>query len=343
MNITKQTSYNNTTGYNNRPLDYIVIHYTAGTTSRAGTAYNTAVMFSNPSIYASADFIVDDTTAVQFNPDIKNRYCWHCGDNKNYNKGGSYYGKCQNYNSIGIEVCSTNKTGKMTSANDNNYYFTDAVVNKAAELTKYLMQTYNIPASRVIRHYDVTGKYCPGIKGWNEDSGDASKWQTFKAKIGSTSTTITASTTVTSTIKAGSVVKLSTNATYYDGKSMPSWVKAKTWIVKSVSGDRVVIDKSKDGQHSIMSAVSKKYISLVDSNNTATTTTNSAFTPYKVRVTADVLNIRKGAGINYTVVGSIKDKGVYTIIGEANGAGATKWLLLKSKVGYIASDYTKKI
>lgn len=191
INITKQTSYSNTSAYSNRPLDYIVIHYTAGTTSRTGVAYNTAVMFSNPSIYASADFIVDDTTAVQFNPDIKNRYCWHCGDAKNYNKGGSYYGACQNYNSIGIEVCSSNKTGQMTAANDNNYYFTEAVINKAVELTKYLMQTYNIPADRVIRHYDVTGKYCPGIIGWNEDSGDVSAWKAFKARLSGTTTTKT--------------------------------------------------------------------------------------------------------------------------------------------------------
>ena len=192
MNITKQTSYSNTSVYNNRPLKYIVIHYTAGVTSKAGSARNTALYFSNPSVYASADFIVDDTTAVQFNPDIENRYCWHCGDNKNTaSKGGSYHGKCQNYNSIGIEVCSTNSTGKITQANDQYFSFTDAVITKAVELTKYLMQTYNIPADRVIRHYDVTGKYCPGIKGWNKDSGDESKWKTFKTRLGGTTSPTT--------------------------------------------------------------------------------------------------------------------------------------------------------
>lgn len=357
MNITKQTSYSNTTSYYNRPLDYIVVHYTAGTTSRTGSAYNTALMFSNPSIYASADFIVDDTTAVQFNPDIRNVYCWHCGDNKNYNKGASFYGKCQNYNSIGIEVCSSNKTGQMTQANDNNYYFTDAVVNKTVELVKYLMQTYNIPANRVIRHYDVTGKYCPGIKGWNEDSGDASKWNAFKAKIGSTTSTSNkttssknttstqTATTNSSSIKAGSVVKLSSNATYYNGKAMPSWVKGKTWIVKSVSGDRVVIDKSVDGQNSIMSAINKKYVFLATASTAIKTTTKTAtkFAEYKVRVTASALNIRKGAGTNYVITGTITDKGIYTIVGEATGVGATKWLKLKSGAGYIASDYTKKV
>lgn len=198
INITKQTSYSNTTSYLNRPIKYIVVHYTAGSTSKAGSARNTAVMFSNPSVYASADFIVDDDTIVQFNPDIKNRFCWHCGDNKNmFSMGGKYYGKCTNANSIGIEVCSTNPNWQASDfANSKKWSFTDKVVNNAVELVKYLMQTYNIPIERVIRHYDVTGKLCPGIIGWNEDSGNAKKWEQFKARLtGTTTATTTANLT----------------------------------------------------------------------------------------------------------------------------------------------------
>lgn len=193
INITKQTSYSNTTSYLNRPIKYIVVHYTAGSTSKAGSALNTAVMFSNPSVYASADFIVDDDTIVQFNPDIKNRFCWHCGDNKNmFSMGGKYYGKCTNANSIGIEVCSTNPNWQASDfANSKKWSFTDKVVNNAVELVKYLMQTYNIPIENVIRHYDVTGKFCPGIIGWNEDSGNAKKWEQFKARLTGTATTTT--------------------------------------------------------------------------------------------------------------------------------------------------------
>ena len=191
INITKQTSYSNTTSYLNRPIKYIVVHYTAGSTSKAGSARNTAVMFSNPSVYASADFIVDDDTIVQFNPDIKNRFCWHCGDNKNmFSMGGKYYGKCTNANSIGIEVCSTNPNWQASDfANSKKWSFTDKVVNNAVELVKYLMQTYNIPIENVIRHYDVTGKFCPGIIGWNEDSGNAKKWEEFKSRLTGVATT----------------------------------------------------------------------------------------------------------------------------------------------------------
>lgn len=152
----------------------------------------------------------------------------------------------------------------------------------------------------------------------------------------------TTPTTPTATVKVGAVVKIASNATYYGGQAMPNWVKAKTWIVHSMSGDRVVIDKSQDGKNSIMSPVNIKYLTAVSggSNSGSTTTT---FTPYKVKVTTSVLNIRKGAGTNYPTTGQIKDQGVYTIVEEAKGTGATKWLKLKSGAGWIASDYTKKV
>lgn len=186
IDIVKCSAFANTTAKSNRYIDYIVIHYTAGSTSRKGTAKNNAVMFADPSRGASADFIVDDSTIVQYNPDIKNRYCWHCGDNKNpYSMGGKFYGKCGNANSIGIEICCTNPNWTDTEpANTKAWSFTDSVVNKAVELTKYLMQTYDIPAERVIRHYDVSGKLCPGIIGWNEDSGNTTEWKHFKERIG---------------------------------------------------------------------------------------------------------------------------------------------------------------
>ena len=60
--------------------------------------------------------------------------------------------------------------------------------------------------------------------------------------------------------------------------------------------------------------------------------------PYIVQITADVLNIRKGPGTNYPVVGQIKDKGKYTMMEEQNGFGR-----LKSGVGWISLKYTKRI
>lgn len=184
ISITKKTSTHNTTAAAGRAIRYIVVHYTAGVTSKPGSAAGTASYFGSTSKQVSADFIVDDGGAVQYNGDIRNRYTWHCGGGKYNTKGGAYYGKATNRNTIGIEVCSTNDTGKMTVANDSHWRFTDKVVSNLVELVKYLMAEYGIDAAHVIRHYDVNGKPCPGIIGWNEDTGSAAKWAAFKARLG---------------------------------------------------------------------------------------------------------------------------------------------------------------
>lgn len=65
-------------------------------------------------------------------------------------------------------------------------------------------------------------------------------------------------------------------------------------------------------------------------------------TGYLVKVTTDVLNIRKGAGTNYGTNGSVKKGEVYTIVAESAGQGASKWGKLKSGAGWISLDYVKK-
>lgn len=70
---------------------------------------------------------------------------------------------------------------------------------------------------------------------------------------------------------------------------------------------------------------------------------NKSNLPYKVRVTTDSLNIRKGPGSNYQINGTIKDRGVYTIIEESSGVGSKLWGKLKSGTGWISLDYAKKI
>lgn len=190
MKIITKVSNVHTTAKASRKIEYIIVHYTAGVTSKDGSAASLADYYRTTSTEVSSDFTVDDTSAVQYNPDIRNRYCWHCGGSKYNTKGGSFYGKCTNANSIGVEICSTNSTGKMQAANDKSYSFTEAAVANAAELVLKLMSDYNIPAERVIRHYDVTGKPCPGIIGWNADSGSEAEWNRFKKMIGGNTTAV---------------------------------------------------------------------------------------------------------------------------------------------------------
>ena len=68
--------------------------------------------------------------------------------------------------------------------------------------------------------------------------------------------------------------------------------------------------------------------------------------PYKVRVSIDNLRIRNGPGTNYASRG-YTGAGIFTIVEEADGPGATRWGLLKSykskRNGWISLDYTAKL
>lgn len=66
--------------------------------------------------------------------------------------------------------------------------------------------------------------------------------------------------------------------------------------------------------------------------------TSKVVVNYKVKVTADALRIRGGAGTKYAVKGVIKDKGIYTIVETKNN-----WGKLKSGAGWICLDYTKRV
>ena len=193
--ITKGYISTHITPLRNRPIKYIAVHYTAGCTSRKGTALNARNVFLNRK--ASADFVVDDGSIVQINPDLQNYYCWSVGDKKNpYSGGGRLYGVATNRNTISIEVCSNVKSGfSVNYANHEGWYFTEASLDNALKLIRHLMKKYGVPKSNVVRHYDVSGKLCPGVVGWNdsyvyEDNGkqlskksDSSKWLAFWSRI----------------------------------------------------------------------------------------------------------------------------------------------------------------
>ena len=184
MKVIKQTGTANTTYFPGRKIKYLAIHYTAGVSCSAGSASGCASWFANPAADGSADYICDERDLIQYNPDPKNRYCHAVGGSRYNTKGGRLYGIATNSNCISLEICSGNKTGRITFPNDPNYYFTTQVLAKAIEVTKYLMDLYGIPADHVIRHYDVNGKPCPGVIGWNADSGSEDKWNAFHESIG---------------------------------------------------------------------------------------------------------------------------------------------------------------
>ena len=77
-----------------------------------------------------------------------------------------------------------------------------------------------------------------------------------------------------------------------------------------------------------------------------TSTPKPSSTSIKVKVLDNCLNIRKGAGTSYAVVGKIKDHGVYTIVEVKGTFGKSgSWGKLKSGAGWISlySGYVKKL
>lgn len=157
----KLTPYNFTKMSGKQNL-YIVIHYCGA----VGTAKNNVDYFASQKLSASATYFVDEKSIWQCVEDYNK--AWHCGGGLQGSGGHAFFKKCTNSNSIGIEMCC-----KKTSSGQ--WYFESATVENTVELTRYLMQKYNIPADRVIRHYDVTGKICPEPYVRNEQA-----WNDFK-------------------------------------------------------------------------------------------------------------------------------------------------------------------
>ena len=81
---------------------------------------------------------------------------------------------------------------------------------------------------------------------------------------------------------------------------------------------------------------------VFDSSGKAVYPVAVTFAPYTVQITISDLRIRKGPGTNYAANG-YTGKGVFTIVAEATGTGASKWGKLKSGAGWISLDYAKKI
>ena len=180
----------------NRVVKYLAIHYTAGGSSAHGKAKSMKGEWER-SRRVSADFGVDDSDMVQFNPDIMTYHCWAVGDGKNsYSGGGQLYGKALNRNTVSIEICSSLQKGYTAAQpNHDGWYFTESALDNAVKLAKILMKKFNIPIERVVRHYDISGKVCPGIIGWNnaeiytkegkitKEKNNSKAWEAFKKRL----------------------------------------------------------------------------------------------------------------------------------------------------------------
>ena len=163
------TPFNFTDKNNVGRIKYIVIHYVGA----LGGAQANSKYYAGQYVGASAHYFVGFNGEIWQSVEDED-IAWHCG-------ASSYkHAECRNSNSIGIELCVRKKNTKNLGATDKDWYFEDATVEAAAELTRYLMNLYGVPASHVIRHYDVTGKICPNPYVYNCTQH---VWDEFKRKI----------------------------------------------------------------------------------------------------------------------------------------------------------------
>ena len=138
------------------------------------------------------------------------------------------------------------------------------------------------------------------------------------------------------TFKIGEIAQLIPGATYIDGKSIPAWIiNSKIYIRSEMQeNNSIAFSISKTGPITGVTNISNlmKYIPGENIEN------NNTFENYVIKVTADVLNIRAGAGTNFKVIGQLRKFDLCTIIAEKNN-----WGKLKNGTGWICLNYVQKL
>lgn len=301
-------------------VQYITIHNTEDIQEAPGTndaeQYTRATYPNQNMGDARVHYFIDETDCWQNLRE--DEIGWHAGDGRGPG----------NETSLAIEII-MGGTGSRADIE---------AEERGALLAAILLNKHKLGIDKMVPHKKWSGKLCPVyiLPHWDEFVAKVEKYlDQIQGKVEPVAPN-------KNVIEEGDLVSISADATYYDGKKMPSWVKAKRWIVKEANEDRVVIDKSEDGKNSINSAVNAKYLTVV----------SKQFDPYIIKITAQGgLNIRKGPGLNNPIVKTLRGKeltGAYTIVDEEKGSGATKgWGLLKAysknRNGWISLDWVKKV
>ena len=344
MAYTFKTNIANKSNYGSKRstvnIKYIVIHFTA---NDGDTDENNGKYFKNNVVGASAHYFIDDDSVTQSVPD--DYVAWSVGGSKYSNcsstGGGKFYGKATNNNTLNIEICDDVKNGVI--------YPSQATIDNVIAFTKVKMNEYNIPASNVIRHFDVTGKSCPSY--WTNNS----KWQSeFWNKLNGTTSSTTTTTSNSSTdvpfsIKVDKVDKCDV----LNIRKEPKANSEKTGELKYNDPNIYTIIEVKNGWGKLKSNVGwinlsyTKKVSKETSNTTDTVTkpvapapAPSPVTPQKVNVTyavkveggkilPSVKNLEDYAGIeNKKIIGlAMKvDKGSIKYQVHVVGGGWLPWV-----------------
>ena len=142
-------------GFAMNKINGIVIHYTAnpGTTAKQNRDYFEGLKDSHQT-KASSHFVIGiEGEIIQCIP----------------SREISYASNERNSDTLSIECCHPDETGK----------FTDKTYNSLVAMCAWLCGEFDIKIDNIIRHYDVTGKNCPKYYVENER-----EWEKFKQDVG---------------------------------------------------------------------------------------------------------------------------------------------------------------
>lgn len=288
MEIREKLSQVNFTGMSNKQNLYIVIHYVGA----VSTAKNNADYFYSVNRQASANYFVDENEIWRVVRDSD--MAWHCGTN------GTYYSDCRNTNSIGIEMCCYWNNGYLDVS--------EKVISRTIELTKELMAKYNIPADRVIRHYDVTRKMCP-----EPLVSNGARWNDFKSRLNSTPAPAPSGTLFKVQLGA---YKVKSNA---DGlandlkrKGIDTYIVVVDNLFKVQCGAYKDVNNARAMASKLNSMGYATYITVLNESTPA-----SKGTPY--RINADYPNIRSRASLNSSVVRVAPKGEIIYVVATENG------------------------
>lgn len=207
-----------------------------------------------------------------------------------------------NKNTINVEIC-VNSDGNYKKAREN-----------AIELTKFLMQATGIPADRVIRHYDATGKHCPRNM---MDAPDL--WENFKAQIQKNDSPIQSGTLYGTVITERDPLLIRETPNGKKISSIPRGAEieileqGKEWYKVRYGG--------------ITGYSVAKYISINGEKFVAECTGNG-------------VHVRRTPEFGDNIIRSLNKGNLFDVLGTV---GAWTHISVEGKLGYIYSDYVKRV
>ena len=317
----------NHSGKRTKKIDTITIHCMAGQLS----VESCGALFAKSSRQASSNYGIGPDGRIALYVDESNR-SWCTSSNANDQRAVTievasdathpYAVRDKAYDALldlVIDICKRNGIKKLVWSTSKN--------NRVGHLNGCNMTV----------HRDYAAKACPGDYLYNLQDEIAAE---VNRRLGSSSSTPSTGGTTGSAadIKAGDVVEF-TGSKHYVSATATSASSCKPGKAKVTA-----IAKGKAHPYHLIavSGAGSTVYGWTDAADIKTSSSSTA-TSYLVKVTTDVLNIRKGPGTNYGTNGDIRDKGVYTIVAESDGPGASKWGKLKSGAGWISLDYAKKV